>query len=105
MIEAQGGTRVRAAATGIVSHITSHYPGVGPAVMVTHPDGMSSFYGPLTLREGLREGDTVMAGEELGRMGAGPATAPVQLRFRVLRGNDDVPDVIAFLQDRAAREP
>jgi len=70
------GTPVLAAASGIVSHVHDGETACGGKEMllhanyvtIDHPDGSATTYGHLS-RVGVREGDVVAAGQQIGRSG------------------------------------
>lgn len=68
---------VLAAADGVVSRIAVD-PGYGRFVELTHVDGLKSRYGHLDrFAAGLSEGETVKAGQPVGRLGStGTSTGP-----------------------------
>jgi len=96
-IRARSGTVVVAASRGRISHITASYPGLGPAVVLSHPGGFRSIVGPVRVLEGLTENDLVDAGERLGCLESLSGEAWACLRFRVLKEDQDVPCILDYL--------
>jgi hypothetical protein len=71
------GTTVRAAAAGKVAR-AGDADGYGNLVVLTHPDGFETRYAHLDrFADGLKEGDIVQAGQEIGTVGmTGLSTGP-----------------------------
>ena len=69
------GTPVLAVKEGVVSH-AGWKGGYGKLVMITHPNGLVSYYGHLT-EIFVKDGDTVTEGQMIGKVGAtGDVTGP-----------------------------
>lgn len=69
-LSAACGTQVVAIGDGIVVGIDQAFHGAGPHnLMIDHPNGFASFYGHLLERPGLRLGDAVRQGDEVGLTG------------------------------------
>lgn len=83
-IAAPVGTPILAAAEGEVVRTGYEAGGYGHFIEVSHPNGLSSFYGHLS-RVDVRSGDRLNAGESIGRVGTtGRSTGP-HLHFEIRR--------------------
>jgi len=81
------GTPVTSWKDGVVSNETLD-SGYGTAVMVEHPDGMQSIYAHLSSRS-VNAGDSVKAGQRIGKSGAtGNVTGP-HLHFELRKGKNN----------------
>jgi murein DD-endopeptidase MepM/ murein hydrolase activator NlpD len=81
------GTPVTAFKDGVVSKETLD-PGYGTAVMIEHADGHQSIYAHLSSKS-VNAGDTVKAGQRIGKSGAtGNVTGP-HLHFEIRRGKNN----------------
>ncbi|MCM2493369.1 M23 family metallopeptidase [Burkholderia glumae] len=91
------GTRVNAAADGVVSFVGIDPHGYGRYVVVEHPGGVSTLYAHLSaFAPGLEEGMRVAQGQRLGAVGmTGAATGP-HLHFEVRRADTPVDPVVAL---------
>jgi murein DD-endopeptidase MepM/ murein hydrolase activator NlpD len=104
---ARSGTPVLASADGIVAGSTDLDPGgakYGKTILVTHANGLSSFYAHLDRRL-VAAGDAVKAGQPIGMSGAtGKVTGP-HLHFEVRRDGRAVnPEaMLAGLEANATR--
>lgn len=86
-IPAPSGTPVKAAAAGTVSFAGwarkgSGYGGYGNAVIVQHNDGTQSLYGHLS-GINTKVGDTVAAGQVIGKMGSTGRSSGSHLHFQI----------------------
>jgi len=69
--------------------------GYGTAVMIEHADGMQSIYGHLSAKE-VNAGDTVKAGQKIGKSGAtGNVTGP-HLHFEIRKGKNNPVDPAGY---------
>ena len=76
------GAEVLAVHAGQVAWIGSDYP--GRVVLVRHPDGFVAMYGHLDFNLDVAEGDSVTAGQVIGRVYKWPdARAPSHLHFEI----------------------
>lgn len=93
----KSGTPVAAAAAGVVTVAGWDSEGHGNMVVVDHGDGLSTLYSHLMDCQ-VAVGDSVMAGQIIGRVGStGQATGP-HLHFEVLQGDEQI-NPLALLQD------
>jgi murein DD-endopeptidase MepM/ murein hydrolase activator NlpD len=94
-----GTDRVRAALPGVVTAVgyLESYSGYGNTVKIRHPDGVQTMYAHLAAAR-VRVGDSVFAGQTIGRAGCtGSCTGP-HLHFEVrVRGRRV--DPLKFLPD------
>jgi hypothetical protein len=93
-IAAPIGTRVLAAANGVVSLVTSH-PHLGHYIRIEHPDGTFSLYGHLSDWK-VAEGDVVHAGDVIGEIGMSGRTTGAHLDFSI-RLNDEAVNPLSYL--------
>ncbi len=93
-IAAPVGTKVLAAANGVVSLVTSHAH-LGHYIRIEHPDGTFSLYGHLSDWK-VREGDVVYAGDEIGEIGMSGRTTGPHLDFSI-RKNDAAVNPLNYL--------
>ncbi|WP_242468305.1 M23 family metallopeptidase [Burkholderia plantarii] len=91
------GTRVNAAADGVVSFVGIDPHGYGRYVVVEHPDHDSTLYAHLSaFAPGLEEGMRVAQGQRLGAVGmTGAATGP-HLHFEVRVADTPIDPVVAL---------
>ncbi|MEO0085991.1 MAG: M23 family metallopeptidase [candidate division WOR-3 bacterium] len=75
------GTPVRASADGVVAKSGSDRQ-FGNSLLLRHADGYETFYGHLD-RKLVRAGDTVLAGQTIGRAGSSGASSAPHLHFEV----------------------
>lgn len=98
-ISAPTGTIVKAAADGVVSH-ADWYGGYGRLVIITHGNGIQSYYAHLSKYD-VVAGQEIRMGEIVGRVGtSGRVTAP-HLHYEVRVGGAPV-NPYRFLQRSAA---
>jgi cell wall-associated NlpC family hydrolase len=99
-IAAPEGTSVKAAAAGKVIKTGFEAGGAGNFVVVDHGGGYTTKYMHLS-KIGVREGQTVQAGEEIGKVGnTGKSTGP-HLHFQVEKDGNAV-DPLPFLNGKPA---
>ncbi len=98
-LAAPSGTRVNAAAAGVVSFVGYDPGGYGKYVVIDHPDRRSTYYAHLSaFAPGLDVGMTVAQGQRIGAVGStGAATGP-HLHFEV-RVDDQPVDPLVALAD------
>lgn len=98
-LAAPSGTRVNAAAAGVVSFVGYDPGGYGKYVVIDHPDRRSTYYAHLSaFAPGLDIGMTVAQGQRIGAVGStGAATGP-HLHFEV-RVDDQPVDPLVALAD------
>ncbi len=98
-LAAPTGTRVDAAAAGVVSFAGYDPGGYGKYVVIDHPDRTSTYYAHLSaFAPGLEAGMTVAQGQRIGAVGStGAATGP-HLHFEV-RVDDQPVDPLVALAD------
>lgn len=87
-IAAPVGTKVLAAADGVVKTVTTH-PRLGKYVHVAHADGSYTLYGHLSTTD-VRVGKKVQAGDVLGKVGSSGRSTGPHLDFSVRRGEEAV---------------
>jgi hypothetical protein len=100
VIRTDPGASVRAAGDGEVAFVTESYPGIGPAIVIEHTSGYRTVYGPVRVAAGVAESVRVRRGDRIGRL-AEPETL---LRFRLMRGDTDVPNIFDFADFEATGE-
>lgn len=85
-IAAPTGTPVLAAAEGEVLRTGNQPAGYGRFIEVRHANGLTSFYGHLSSVD-VTDGDRLVAGQQIGRVGStGYSTGP-HLHFEIRRGS------------------
>jgi murein DD-endopeptidase MepM/ murein hydrolase activator NlpD len=94
-LAARFGTRVTAAATGIVVAVANTQVGYGNYVIVAHGGGIMTLYGHL-LETDVRVGDHVARGQRVGLEGTSGLSTGPHLHFE-LRVNDEVTDPMPYL--------
>ncbi|CAN0620617.1 murein DD-endopeptidase [Burkholderia multivorans] len=96
-LAAPTGTRVDAAADGVVSFIGTDPGGYGKYVVVDHADHYSTYYAHLSaFAHGLRVGGTIKQGERIGSVGmTGAATGP-HLHFEVREADQPVDPLVTL---------
>jgi murein DD-endopeptidase MepM/ murein hydrolase activator NlpD len=94
-ISAALGTRVTAAADGVVVAVASTNVGYGNYVIVAHGAGVMTLYGHL-LETDVRVGDRVTRGQRIGLEGSSGLSTGPHLHFE-LRVNDQVTDPMPYL--------
>jgi murein DD-endopeptidase MepM/ murein hydrolase activator NlpD len=96
-LAAQTGTRVDAAADGVVSFVGTDPGGYGRYVIVDHSDGYSTYYAHLSaFARGLKVGESVRQGERIGSVGmTGAATGP-HLHFEVRVADQPVDPLVTL---------
>lgn len=82
------GTPVRAAADGVVAKSGSDRQ-FGSSLLLRHADGYETFYGHLS-RKLVKAGDTVLAGQPVGRAGSSGNSSAPHLHFEVRRNGQAV---------------
>ncbi|WP_414449510.1 M23 family metallopeptidase [Burkholderia sp. 22PA0099] len=103
-LAAPRGTRVNAAADGVVAFVGTDPHGYGRYVVVDHPDRTSTLYAHLSAwAPGLKAGMQVAQGQRLGAVGmTGAATGP-HLHFEVRLADAQPVDPIVALADASNR--
>lgn len=98
-LAAPRGTRVNAAANGMVSFVGTDPGGYGKYVIVDHPGGYSTYYAHLSaFAPGLKTGAAIAQGQRLGAVGAtGAATGP-HLHFEVRVADRPVDPLVTLAQ-------
>ncbi|AOJ01781.1 peptidase [Burkholderia mayonis] len=96
-LAAPTGTRVGAAAAGVVSFVGYDPGGYGKYVVIDHPDRTSTYYAHLSaFAPGLEAGMTVAQGQRIGTVGStGAATGP-HLHFEVRVDDQPVDPLVAL---------
>lgn len=96
-LAAPTGTRVGAAAAGVVSFVGYDPDGYGKYVVVDHPDRTSTYYAHLSaFAPGLETGMSVAQGQRIGAVGStGAATGP-HLHFEVRVDDQPVDPLVAL---------
>ena len=92
---ARYGTRVTAAAGGVVVAVANTNVGYGNYVIVAHGGGIMTLYGHL-LETDVRVGDSVARGQRIGLEGTSGLSTGPHLHFE-LRVNDQVTDPMPYL--------
>ena len=87
-ISAPRGTRVLAAASGVVSGV-GDANGYGHCILIDHGNGTVTLYAHL-LDFAVRRGDRVVAGDCIGRVGKSGNATGYHLHFEVRQGNHTV---------------
>nr|WP_323118325.1 M23 family metallopeptidase [Burkholderia alba] len=98
-LAAPRGTRVNAAANGVVSFVGTDPGGYGKYVVVDHPGGYSTYYAHLSaFAPGLKTGQDLAQGQRLGSVGStGAATGP-HLHFEVRIADQPVDPLVTLAQ-------
>lgn len=86
-IDAPRGTSIKAAENGVVVYAGNELKGSGNLVLVRHDGGWMTAYAHME-HIGVRKGQVVKRGEELGRVGSSGAVSRPQLHFEVRRGTE-----------------
>ena len=94
-LAARFGTRVTAAATGVVVAVANTQVGYGNYVIVAHGGGIMTLYGHL-LETDVKVGDHVARGQRVGLEGTSGLSTGPHLHFE-LRVNDQVTDPMPYL--------
>ena len=94
-LAARYGTRVNAAADGVVVAVANTNVGYGNYVIVAHGGGIMTLYGHL-LETDVRVGDRVARGHRIGLEGTSGLSTGPHLHFE-LRANDQVTDPMPYL--------
>lgn len=87
---------IRAAKTGKVVTSRLHSGGLGNLVIIDHGNGFETYYGHLSKRF-VSEGDTVRAGDIIGKMGSTGNSTGVHLHFEIRKNNQPL-NPLAFLK-------
>ena len=85
-LQGEKGAAVRAIGDGKVVSVTNDALW-GGMVQVEHPDGYTSCYSGLAVKEGIKAGEQVVSGQEIGTLGDIPAeiSAEPHLHFSLLK--------------------
>lgn len=102
-LAAPAGTRVDAAANGVVSFVGTDPGGYGKYVIVDHADGYSTYYAHLSaFAHGLKVGNAVRQGERIGSVGmTGAATGP-HLHFEIRVADQPVDPLVTLANAQTA---
>jgi murein DD-endopeptidase MepM/ murein hydrolase activator NlpD len=88
-IAAPRGTPVRAIEGGTVAYAGNEVKGYGNIVLIKHPDGWISAYAHLD-DVTVKPGDTIAAGQVIGKVGESGGVGEPQLHFELRRGKKPV---------------
>jgi murein DD-endopeptidase MepM/ murein hydrolase activator NlpD len=93
------GKKVFAAQSGVIKYAKLNDGGYGNLIIITHADGFETYYGHLSEME-VKEGDYVVQGQEIGKIGeTGRSTGP-HLHFEIRKDKKILDPLLYLSQDK-----